>query len=188
MRAFRISLAAFLATLAAPAQQSGPALPIDASANRLPDHGVHDFRTQRGEQRRRVAVAERCQREELIDGLLADLFDVERDIHSRTRWHGISPDIYGINFDWDLGDANDPKRAACTAAALDIRAIGRRSGGNGASTCHWKLDVNSLANDCYYEVLPDTSVNAALLPERSTFDRVADHARAAKPVAPVRVR
>ena len=50
--------------------------------------------------------------------------------------HAISPDIYGINFYWDLGSSNDPQRAAYAAAALDIRATGRRWGGNSTSTYH----------------------------------------------------
>ncbi len=61
-----------------------------------------------------------------------------------------------INFDWDLRDTN------------------YRRGGNCASTNQWKLHVNSLANHCYYDVLPDISVNAALLREGPTFNRVAD--------------
>jgi uncharacterized protein (TIGR03437 family) len=125
MLPFRISLAVVLTALAAWAQQPGPAISIDAGADR----------------------------------------------------HAISADIYGINFYWDLGAANDPKRAAYTAAALDLRATSRRWGGNGTSTYHWKLDINSLANDWFYEVLPDTSVNAARLPEGSTFNRFADQAR-----------
>jgi hypothetical protein len=75
--------------------------------------------------------------------------------------HPISPDTYGINFWWDLGSAKDPQRASLAAAGLDIRATGRRWGGNSTSTYHWKFDVNNLDADWSYEVLPDTSVNAA---------------------------
>ena len=59
------AIAALLPALAAFAQQPGPALTIDASAN----------------------------------------------------LHPISPDIYGINFNWDTGTNNDPRRAANLAAA-----------------------------------------------------------------------
>ena len=89
--------------------------------------------------------------------------------------HAISPDVYGINFYWDLGSGT-PSSAA-VAAALDIRATARRWGGNSTSTYHWKFDVNNLANDWYYEVLPDSSVNAATLPDGSSFNLFADQAR-----------
>jgi len=91
--------------------------------------------------------------------------------------HAISPDVYGINFYWDLGTSNDPQRAAYVAAAPDVRATVRRWGGNGTSTYHWQLDVNNLANDWFYEVLPDTSVNASKLPDGSSFNTFADQVR-----------
>jgi len=55
--------------------------------------------------------------------------------------HAISPDIYGINFYWDLSTTDDPKHGAYAAAAQDIRATVRRWGGNSTSTYHWKFDV-----------------------------------------------
>jgi uncharacterized protein (TIGR03437 family) len=92
--------------------------------------------------------------------------------------HAISPDIYGINFYWDLGSGNTPQSAAlAAAAALDIRATGRRWGGNSTSTYHWKFDVDNLDADWFYEVLPDTSVNAAKLPDGSSFNQFADQVR-----------
>ena len=91
--------------------------------------------------------------------------------------HAISPDIYGINFYWDLGSGNTPQSAALAAAALDIRATGRRWGGNSTSTYHWKFDVDNLDADWFYEVLPDTSVNAAKLPDGSSFNQFADQVR-----------
>jgi uncharacterized protein (TIGR03437 family) len=91
--------------------------------------------------------------------------------------HPISPDVYGISYYWDLGSANDPQRAANVAAASDIRATARRWGGNGTSTYHWKFDVSNIANDWFYEALPDTSVNAARLPDGSSFNAFADQAR-----------
>jgi uncharacterized protein (TIGR03437 family) len=63
--------------------------------------------------------------------------------------HPISPDIYGINFNWDLGTNN-----AGAGAASDVRATVRRWGGNGTSTYHWKFDVNNIDADWFYEVLP----------------------------------
>ena len=90
--------------------------------------------------------------------------------------HAISPDIYGINFYWDLGSNTDPNGAAGLAAA-DVRATTRRWGGNPTSDYHWKLDVQNLDNDWFYEVLPDTSINAANLPEGSSFNQFADQVR-----------
>jgi uncharacterized protein (TIGR03437 family) len=89
--------------------------------------------------------------------------------------HAISPDVYGINFYWDLGTGTPT--VSDLAAALDIRATARRWGGNGTSTYHWKFDVNNIDADWFYEVLPDTSVNAAKLPDGSSFNKFADQAR-----------
>jgi uncharacterized protein (TIGR03437 family) len=91
--------------------------------------------------------------------------------------HPISPDIYGINFYWDLGSSGDPNAAAYAAAGPDIRATTRRWGGNNTSTYHWQLDVDDLDNDWFYEVLPDTTVNATKLPNGSTFNQFADQVR-----------
>src|SRR5262249_33115333 len=91
--------------------------------------------------------------------------------------HPISPDIYGINFYWDLGTSGDPQAGTHRAAASDIRATARRWGGNNTSTYHWKLDVDDLDNDWFYEVLPNASVNGAQLPDGSTFNQFADQVR-----------
>ena len=91
--------------------------------------------------------------------------------------HPISPDIYGINFFWDLGATGDPNLHSYLAAAPDIRATARRWGGNSTSTYHWKLDVDNLDNDWFYEVLPGTLPNPAKLPDGSTFNQFADQAR-----------
>jgi uncharacterized protein (TIGR03437 family) len=98
-------------------------------------------------------------------------------IDANANRHAISPDVYGINFYWDLGTNGDPKQAAYTAAALDLRPTARRWGGNGTSTYHWKYDVNNIAADWFFEVLPDTSINAANLPNGSSFNRFADQVR-----------
>jgi uncharacterized protein (TIGR03437 family) len=91
--------------------------------------------------------------------------------------HAISPDIYGINFYWDLGSGSPPPNAALVAA-LDIRATGRRWGGNSTSTYHWKFDVDNIDADWFYEVLvPKTPVNAPPLPEGSSFNQFADQVR-----------
>jgi uncharacterized protein (TIGR03437 family) len=89
--------------------------------------------------------------------------------------HAISPDVYGINFYWDLG--NGTPSAAALAAAADIRATARRWGGNSTSTYHWKFDVNNTASDWFYEVLPSPNPNAAKLPDGSSFNQFADLAR-----------
>ena len=95
--------------------------------------------------------------------------------------HAISPDIYGINYYWDLGSANDPVQAA---AAADIRATARRWGGNNTSTYHWQFDVWNLDSDWYFEVLPGNPefgfpavTNAAALPAGSLFNQFADRTR-----------
>jgi hypothetical protein len=68
---------------------------------------------------------------------------VRRSLWMRAGRHPISPDIYGINSYWDLGNTSDPQRAAHAAAALfDVAATVRRWGGKSTSTYHWKFDVN----------------------------------------------
>ena len=41
----------------------------------------------------------------------------------------------------------------------------------------WKYDVNNIDADWFFEVLPDTSVNASKLPAGSSFDIFADQVR-----------
>lgn len=122
MHSVRIPLAAFAWLGVALAQQTGPALSVDAGSTR----------------------------------------------------HAISPDVYGINFYWDLGKTNDPAQAA---AAADIRPTARRWGGNATSTYHWKFDVSNVDSDWFFEVLPDASVNAAKLPEGSQFNKFVEQTR-----------
>jgi uncharacterized protein (TIGR03437 family) len=88
--------------------------------------------------------------------------------------HPISPDIYGINFYWSLGSPASP---ALTAAAPAIRPTLRRWGGNNTSTYNWKLDVDNLDADWFYEVLPDATVDASKLPAGSSFNAYVDQAR-----------
>jgi uncharacterized protein (TIGR03437 family) len=97
-------------------------------------------------------------------------------VDAAANQHPISPDVYGINFYWDLGNNNDPQGAAA-AAALDVRPTVRRWGGNATSTYHWKFDVNNIDADWFFEVLPDTSVNASILPVGSSFNKFVDQAR-----------
>jgi uncharacterized protein (TIGR03437 family) len=88
--------------------------------------------------------------------------------------HAISPDVYGINFYWNVGS---PANSALTAAAPSIRPTVRRWGGNNTSTYNWKLDVQNIDADWFYEVLPDTTVDASKLPAGSSFNAYADQAR-----------
>ena len=97
-------------------------------------------------------------------------------VDAAANLHPISPDVYGINFYWDLGNNNDPQGTAA-AAALDVRPTVRRWGGNGTSTYHWKFDVNNIDADWFFEVLPDTSVDASKLPAGSSFNKFVDQAR-----------
>jgi uncharacterized protein (TIGR03437 family) len=92
-------------------------------------------------------------------------------IDANANRHPISPDIYGISFYWTVN--NDADRAA----AVDIRPTVRRWGGNSTSTYHWQFDVQNIDSDWFYEVLPDTTVNAVKLPEGSTFNAFADQVR-----------
>jgi uncharacterized protein (TIGR03437 family) len=95
-------------------------------------------------------------------------------IDANAGRHAISPDIYGINFYWNLGS---PASLALTAAAPAIRPTLRRWGGNNTSTYNWKLDVDNLDADWFYEVLPDTTVDASALPAGSSFNAFVDQAR-----------
>src|SRR5947209_339705 len=87
-------------------------------------------------------------------------------VHAASNRHPISPDIYGINFNWDGGD---------TLAAADIRATARRWGGNSTSTYHWQFDVNNLDADWFYEVLPSNP--APTLPDSSGFNAMVEQVR-----------
>ena len=88
--------------------------------------------------------------------------------------HAISPDIYGINFYWNVGS---PVNASLAATAPAIRPTVRRWGGNNTSTYNWQLDVDNLDNDWFYEVLPDTTIDASKLPDGSSFNAFVDQAR-----------
>jgi uncharacterized protein (TIGR03437 family) len=88
--------------------------------------------------------------------------------------HAISPDIYGINFYWDLGSPADP---TLTAAAPVLRPTVRRWGGNSTSTYNWQLDIDNLDSDWYYEVLPGTVADPSKLPAGSSFNAFADQTR-----------
>jgi uncharacterized protein (TIGR03437 family) len=79
----------------------------------------------------------------------------------------ISPAVYGINWDFDQENST-PQNAALAAAA---RSTVRRWGGNPTSRYHWKLDVMNIDADWFFEVLPDTSVDASKLPEGSSFNK-----------------
>jgi uncharacterized protein (TIGR03437 family) len=98
-------------------------------------------------------------------------------INATSNLHAISPDIYGIDFYWTLPTAGDPTLPAALAAASNIRATARRWGGDSETSYSWKFDVNNLADDWFFEVLPGTSVNTSLLPAGSTFNMFADQVR-----------
>ncbi len=98
-------------------------------------------------------------------------------INANANQHAISPDVYGIDFYWTLPAAGDPTLPAAMAAASNIRATARRWGGDSETSYSWVFDVNNLADDWFFEVLPDTSVNAALLPAGSSFNTFADQVR-----------
>jgi uncharacterized protein (TIGR03437 family) len=98
-------------------------------------------------------------------------------IDAAANLHAISPDVYGIDFYWTLPAAGDPSLPAATAAAANIRATVRRWGGDSETGYNWKFDVNDLANDWFFQVLPDTSIDASKLPAGSSFNSFADQVR-----------
>ena len=95
-------------------------------------------------------------------------------IDAAAARHPISPDIYGINFYWNVGQ---PAKSALVTAASGLRPTVRRWGGNNTSTYNWKLDVSNLDADWFFEVLPDKSIDASKLPAGSSFNAFADQAR-----------
>lgn len=98
-------------------------------------------------------------------------------VDAASARHPISPDVYGINFYWDLGDASDPNRSAYLAAAPDVRATLRRWGGSSTSEYHWRFDVSNVDAYWFFEILPDLSMDASKLPDGSYFNQFADQAR-----------
>jgi uncharacterized protein (TIGR03437 family) len=98
-------------------------------------------------------------------------------IDAGANRRAISPDIYGINNHWDLGANTDPQHAALVALEADMRPGVRRWGGNATSTYNWQFDVQNIDADWFYEVLPDTTVDASKLPQSGSFDAFADYAR-----------
>src|SRR6516164_1018295 len=97
-------------------------------------------------------------------------------VDAAANVHPISPDIYGINFYWTLG--NNPNTQT-TSVARDVRATLRRWGGNNTSTYHWKYDVSNIDADWFFEVLPSSisAPAAAKLPDGSSFNQYADQVR-----------
>src|SRR5438876_12222414 len=89
-------------------------------------------------------------------------------VDAAANTHPISPDIYGINFDWNGGDP---------LASADIRATARRWGGNGTSTYHWQLDLNNIDADWFYEVLLPQGYVSLKLPDESTFNAMVEQVR-----------
>ena len=103
-------------------------------------------------------------------------------INANSNVHAISPDVYGINFFWTLPAMSDPTYPAALCAAETIRATARRWGGDSTSTYNSQLDIENLANDWFYEVLPstpaqDTSMCASGLPAGTSFVQYADQVR-----------
>src|SRR5262245_51993634 len=91
-------------------------------------------------------------------------------VDAQAGRHAISPDVYGINFYWDVAAGNSVGQTA----ALGLRPTARRWGGNNNSTYHWQYDVSNIDADWFFEVLPDTTVNESKLPDGSTFNKFAD--------------
>jgi hypothetical protein len=54
----------------------------------------------------------------------------------------------------------------------------RRWGGDNSSDYNWQLDVFNNDSDWFFEVLPDTKVDASKLPASGSFNAFADQVRA----------
>jgi len=91
--------------------------------------------------------------------------------------HPISPDVYGINFYWELDDGNALTQRIYTAAAPAVRATVRRWGGSSCSDYHWQFDVSNVDVYWFFEILPDLSMDASKLPAGGYFNQFADQAR-----------
>ncbi|HEY9140947.1 MAG TPA: glycoside hydrolase family 44 protein, partial [Bryobacteraceae bacterium] len=94
-------------------------------------------------------------------------------IDAAAGQHAISPDIYGINFYWDLSTDTDPLHIA----AAEIRATARRWGGNESDRYDYRTDYRNKTADWYFEDLQDTGTPGLQLPEGSSFNQFADQVR-----------
>ena len=94
-------------------------------------------------------------------------------IDANAGQHAISPDIYGINFYWDLSTDTDPLHIA----AAEIRATARRWGGNESDRYDYRTDYRNKTADWYFENLPDSGTPGLQLPEGSSFNQFADQVR-----------
>jgi uncharacterized protein (TIGR03437 family) len=93
-------------------------------------------------------------------------------VDANAGQHAISPDIYGINFYWDLSADIDPLHIA----AAEIRATARRWGGNESDRYDYTTDYKAKTSDWYFEDLEDTGTPGLQLPEGSSFNQFADQA------------
>ena len=93
-------------------------------------------------------------------------------IDAMAGQHAISPDIYGINFYWNIYDSSGNVIPALAAAAPVLRPTMRRWGGDSTSTYNWQPGVWNLAADWFYEVLPGTPTPS------NSFNLYADQTRA----------
>ncbi len=94
-------------------------------------------------------------------------------IDTAAGQHAISPDIYGINFYWDLSTDTDPLHIA----AAEIRATARRFGGNESDRYDYRTDYQNKTSDWYFEDLQRTGTPGLQLPEGSYFNQFADQVR-----------
>jgi len=98
-------------------------------------------------------------------------------IDASASQHAISPDIYGINFFWDVDDSNGNPIAALVAAAPAIRPTVRRWGGNESDRYDYRTDYRNKTADWYFEDLQDTGTPGLQLPEGSSFNQFSDQVR-----------
>ena len=94
-------------------------------------------------------------------------------VDANAGQHAISPDVYGINYYWDLSADTDPLHIA----AAELRAGARRWGGNESDRYDYRTDYQSKTADWYFEDLQNTGTPGLQLPEGSSFNLYADQAR-----------
>ena len=63
----------------------------------------------------------------LVNAVAAQQLGPALSIDAGAGCHAISPDIYGINFYWDLGTSGDPQGAAYATVRADVLNVSNAS-------------------------------------------------------------
>jgi hypothetical protein len=96
---------------------------------------------------------------------------LELQVDPGSRGRPISRDIYGIN---EMGDTDGKGNLAGLSGKMPFGA--RRWGGDSSVSYNWMLDSYNTASNWFFETFPmdaakDRPVDAALLPDGSSFDQ-----------------